>query len=113
MSLYLSHVRNRGLWLRQSGHGDRPRRLAGGAQGEVPAGFPLLAPREGSPLAEANVAGGERLLEMDGQAVESISEIQAAIRKHALGEELSIRVGRGLDDSRELQVKHVSDYPND
>ena len=79
--------------------------------GEAEAGFPLQPPRADTPLAGAGVAEGERLLEIDGQAVQSIPEIQAALRKHTFGEEVLLRVGKDASTSRELRVRHVSDYP--
>lgn len=83
----------------------------GAPLGDPPAGFPLQAPRAGSPLADAGVKGGERLFEIDGQPVTDIPAIQAAIRKHALGEEVRMLVGSDPGHAREVRVKHVSDYP--
>ncbi len=56
--------------------------------GEAPRGFLLLPPRAGSPLALAGVQGGERLLEVDEEPVQSVADTQTAIRKHPLGEEV-------------------------
>jgi hypothetical protein len=81
------------------------------ATGDAPPGFALQAPRAGSPLADAAVQAGERLLAVDGAPVSSIPEIQAAIRKHALGEEMTLRIGGRGGGSREIRVRHVSDYP--
>jgi membrane-associated protease RseP (regulator of RpoE activity) len=78
--------------------------------GEPQPGFPLQPPRAGSPLAGAGVQGGDRLLEVDGQEVHSVGEIQAAIREHAIGEELQLLVQRGSEAPREIRVEHVSDY---
>ena len=79
--------------------------------GERPPGFPLQPPKRDSQLARAGVQGGDRLVEVDGQRVQAIAEIQAAIRKHALGDELRLVVQRGSDAPREIRVEHVSDYP--
>ena len=81
------------------------------AVGETEAGFVLVPPRPGSPLAELGVQGGERLFAVDGQPVHSVPEIQAALRKHALGETAVLRVGPDADHARDLSAKHVSDYP--
>lgn len=81
------------------------------AAGDTPAGFVLQAPRAGSPLADAAVQAGERLLAVDDAPVSSIPEIQAAIRKHKLGEDVTLRIGGKDGGSREIRVRHVSDYP--
>jgi S1-C subfamily serine protease len=57
------------------------------------------------------VRGADRLLAVDGQEVRSVADIQAAIRKHALGEEVRLLVQRGAGPAREIGVRHVSDYP--
>jgi membrane-associated protease RseP (regulator of RpoE activity) len=79
--------------------------------GEVPPGFPLQPPRSGSPLALAGVQGGDRLLEVDGERVGSIGEIQAAIRKHPIGDGVHLLLQRDATSPREIQVEHVGDYP--
>ena len=79
--------------------------------GEAAPGFPLQPPRSGSPLVLAGVQGGDRLLEVDGQRVDSIGEIQAAIRKHPIGDDVQLLVQCGSTTTREIQVKHVGDYP--
>lgn len=79
--------------------------------GEAAPGFLLPPPRSGSPLVLAGIRGGDRLLEVDGQRVDSIGEIQAAIRKHAIGDDVHLLLQRGSVAAREIQVKHVGDYP--
>jgi hypothetical protein len=79
--------------------------------GEVERGFLLLPPRAGSPLAVAGVQGGERLLEVDDQPVATISEIQTAIRKHPLGEEVGVLVQHGSESPRAIRARHISDLP--
>ena len=79
---------------------------------EAVSGFPLQPPRSGSPLALAGVQRGDRLLEVDGQRVDSIGEIQAAIRKHPIGDDVHLLLQRGSTSTREIQVKHVGDYPH-
>lgn len=79
--------------------------------GEAERGFLLLPPRAGSPLALADVQGGDRLLEVGEQPVQSIADIQTAIRRHPLGEEVRVLVQRGLEAPREIRARHVSDLP--
>jgi len=76
-------------------------------------GFLLPAPRPGSQLALAGVQRGDRLLEVDGRPVQKVSDIQAAIRTHALGEDVQLRVMRAPNVAREVIAKHVGDYPRD
>ena len=73
-------------------------------------GFPLQRPRAGSQLALAGVERGDRLLEIDGERVRTIPEIQTALRKHAIGEQVRLLVQSGSAAPRELAVDHVSDY---
>jgi len=79
--------------------------------GEAEPGFPLQSPRFGSPLALAGIQRGDRLLEVDGQRVDSVGEIQAAIRKHPIGDDVHLLLQCGSTSTREIQVKHVGDYP--
>jgi len=74
-------------------------------------GFVIQPPRPESGLAKAGLQGGERLLSIDGQEVRAIPEMQAALRKHAVGEEVQLVVQRGSEPPREVTVRHVSDYP--
>lgn len=74
-------------------------------------GFVLQPPKPNSELARAGVQGGERLLAIDGQEARGLPEMQAAIRKHALGEQLRLLLQRGSEPPREVAVRHVSDYP--
>lgn len=80
------------------------------AQAGVVEGFPLPRPRPHSELAAANVHAADRIVAVDGQPVRSVPDIQAAIRKHRLGEAVTLRLVRD-GASRELVVKHVSDNP--
>ena len=68
--------------------------------GEAERGFLLLPQRAGSPLALAGVRGGDRLLEVGDRPVEAIADIQGAIRKHALGEEVRVVVQHGSEAPR-------------
>ena len=74
-------------------------------------GFALQPPKPESELARAGVQGGDRLLAVDGQDVRSVRDIQVAIRKHALGEEVRLLVQRGSQPAGEIVIRHVSDYP--
>jgi hypothetical protein len=76
-----------------------------------PPGFVLQPPRPGSELARAGMQGGELLLAVDNQQVHDRHEIQDAIRKHALGDEVHFLIQRPLESPRRIIVRHVSDYP--
>lgn len=69
-------------------------------------GFPIEQPRAGSALQRAGIQRGDRLLEVDGQPVDSIFKIQSAIRRHALGDDVRL-----LLQSGSVVAQHVSDYP--
>lgn len=75
------------------------------------AGFPLPAPRPGSPLAAEGVKRGDVLLAVDGQEARTIPDIQAAIRKHAIGDAVQLRIGRANEGTRDITVRHTSDNP--
>ena len=74
-------------------------------------GLELSPPRQGSQLAQADVRGGDRLLGVDGQSINTFRDVQKGIRQHQVGEELVFRVRRGSEPPRDIQVRHVSDYP--
>jgi hypothetical protein len=48
---------------------------------------------------------------VDGERVGSIGEIQAAIRKHPIGDGVHLLLQRDATSPREIQVEHVGDYP--
>jgi S1-C subfamily serine protease len=80
---------------------------------EAPQGFLLLPPRTGSLLALAGVQGGEHLLEVNDEPVQSVADTQTAIRKHPLGDEVRVLlVERSSEAPREVRTRHVSDYPS-
>lgn len=66
-------------------------------------------PRPGSQLAEAGVHQGDRILSVDGQEVSTNGELQSAIRKHQIGEELTLRIERRAGEATEVLARHVSD----
>jgi S1-C subfamily serine protease len=76
-----------------------------------PLGFVLLTPRQESELARAGVQGGEMVLAVDGQQVRGRAEVQAALRKRTLGDEVRFLVQRPSESPRELIVRHAGDYP--
>ena len=76
-----------------------------------PPGFVLLPPKPESELARAGVQGGELLLAVDGQQVHGRAEVQAALRKRTLGDEVRFLIQRSSESPRELIVRHAGDYP--
>lgn len=80
-------------------------------------GLTITPPRQGSQLAARGVRGGDRLVAIDGEplttsGMDAVLEIQAAIRKHGIGDELLLALARDAEGDRELRVRHVSDYPS-
>ena len=76
-----------------------------------PSRFVLLNPRPESELARAGVQGGDLILAIDDQPVLDRNEIQTALRKHALGDEVRFLIQHSSESPRELSFRHVSDYP--
>jgi Cation efflux family/PDZ domain len=76
-----------------------------------PPAFVLQTPKPDSQLARAGVLGGELVLAVDGQQVRDFWEVQVAIRKHSLGDEVGLLIQRGSETRRELKCEHVSEYP--
>jgi hypothetical protein len=76
-----------------------------------PPAFVLQHARPESQLARAGVQGGELVLAVDGQQVRDFVEVQVAIRKHSLGDEVRLLIQRGSETPRELKFRHVSEYP--
>jgi hypothetical protein len=74
-------------------------------------GVPLRSPpRPGSQLAAAGVRQWDRVVAVDDQAVRAPAELQTALRRHAIGEEVRLRIEHN-GDSREVVVRHASDLP--
>jgi hypothetical protein len=72
-------------------------------------GIPLRSPpRPGSQLAAAGVHQWDRVVAVDDQAVRAPAELQTALRRHAIGEEVRLRIEHN-GDSREVVVRHASD----
>lgn len=76
-----------------------------------PPGFELLPPRPESELARNGVQGGELVLAVDGQLVRGRQEVQDALRKRWLGDEVRFLIQRGSEPPREFIVRHAGDYP--
>jgi hypothetical protein len=68
-------------------------------------------PRPGSQLAASDIHEGDRVLSVDGTPVRSNAELQAALRKHALGETARLSIQRSNGELLEVLVKHVGDLP--
>jgi hypothetical protein len=74
-------------------------------------GIPLRSPpRPGSQLAAEGVQQWDRVVAVDDQAVRAPAELQTALRRHAIGEEVRLRIDRD-GESREIVVRHASDLP--
>lgn len=74
-------------------------------------GFVLLPPKPESELARAGVQGGELVLAVDGQQVHGRQEVQDALRKRSLGDEVRLLIQRVSGTPREVIVRHDGDYP--
>jgi len=74
-------------------------------------GIPLRSPpRPGSQLAAAGVLQWDRVVAVDDEAVRAPAELQTALRRHAIGEEVRLRIEHD-GGSREIVVRHASDLP--
>ena len=74
-------------------------------------GFRLHPPRPGSPLGMAGVQGADVLIAVDGQPATTVADIQAAIRKHAIGDNVGLVIQRSGEPPRDITVPHTSDNP--
>lgn len=74
-------------------------------------GYVFPTPRPGSQLARTGMKCGDTVVEVDGLKVSNFEEIQAAFRKHMIGEEVRMQIQHGVETPRELNLRHVSDYP--
>jgi hypothetical protein len=85
----------------------------GGAGLLAPAdrGIPLRSPpRPGSELAAADVQQWDRIVSVDDEPVRTAVELQAALRRHAIGEEVRLGIARH-GQQRDVLVRHASDLP--
>lgn len=74
-------------------------------------GFALTRPRPGSQLDAAGVQEGDVVLAVDGAPVQRYVDIQRAIRKHPLGDNVRFTVQTRVGP-QEFVVRHVRDYPS-
>ena len=82
-----------------------------GLPGPDERGIPLRSPpRPGSQLEAAGVRQWQRIVSVDDEAVRSPEELQGALRRHSLGQEVRLRIDRD-GESREVVVRHASDWP--
>lgn len=68
-------------------------------------------PRPGSQLAAAGIHEGDRIMSVDGTPVRSNPELQAALRKHQIGEMAQLRIRSSTGEQRTVAISHVSDWP--
>ena len=71
---------------------------------EGPPGLLLQPPRSDSDLAQAGIRGGELLLAVDDRPVRENSDVQAALREHAQGEDVRLRLQRAGEQPVEVRV---------
>jgi hypothetical protein len=87
--------------------------MAVGGTGVAPdeRGVPLRSPpRPGSQLAAAGVRQWDWVVSVDGEPVRTVPELQQALRRHALGDNMHLGITRN-GERQELTVEHVSDFP--
>jgi len=70
-----------------------------------------VPPRPGSQLAEAGLERGDRIIAVDGELVHTNREIQRALRRHPIGEAMTMQVVRA-GRPQEIRVARVSDVPS-
>lgn len=70
----------------------------------------LVPPRPGSQLAEAGLERGDRIVGVDGDGVNATPDLQRGLRRHEMGDPVTLRVLRG-GETVDLQVARVSDFP--
>lgn len=74
-------------------------------------GIPLRSPpRPGSDLEATGIRQWDRVLSVDGEAVQSPVQFHTALRRHSIGEPLRLRFGRE-GESQELVLRHGSELP--
>ena len=61
-------------------------------------------PRANSAVANSDLRIGDVIIEVDGQAIESVPQLQAAVRDHVAGQEMKIQVRRGQGSPIEITV---------
>jgi hypothetical protein len=90
---------------------DTLRELWGGPAAKPGQGIELrIVPRPGSEMARVGMTKGDRIVLVDGEVVQTNSDLQAALRKHPLGEPIAMQVERS-GTSEEIRAARVSDFP--
>ena len=74
-------------------------------------GLLLQAPRAGSAAARPGLRYGDIIIAADGQEVRSWRELHAGIAKHKPGEDVLLRVRRGVDEPMDVAVTRLEDPP--
>lgn len=69
-----------------------------------------ITPRPGSELACVGMSQGDRIVLVDGELVRTNGDLQAALRKHDIGEPIPIQVERS-GRLEEIRAARVSDLP--
>ncbi len=70
-----------------------------------------VRPRPGSQLAEAGLERGDRIIAVDGGVVHTNAEIQRALRRHPIGESMTMQLVRA-GVPQEIRIAPVSDLPS-
>ena len=68
-------------------------------------GITVRPPRTNSAAAMSGLREGDVIVAVDGQAIQSVPQLQAAIREHEPGEEIKVRMRRGSGDPLEITVR--------
>ncbi len=68
----------------------------------------LIPPRPGSQLADAGCQQGDRIATVDGEGVGSNQEMQAGLRRHEIGEAVSLSIERRTGERTELRVTRIA-----
>ena len=74
-------------------------------------GLLLQPPRPDSDLARTGLRGGELLLALDDRPIRDFTDVQAAIREHAQGDDVRLRLQRGGEEPAEVRVSRVGASP--
>ena len=95
-----------GLCICASHGADELLRAGGDESGPSPrkGGFLMQAPRAGSVAVRLGLRYGDIIIAADGQEVRSWRELYAAIANHKPGEEVLLRVRRGVDEAMKVAV---------
>ena len=68
-------------------------------------GITVRPPRTDSAAANSGLREGDVIVAVDGQAIQSVPQLQAAIREHEPGHEMKIQTRRGQGDPLEITVR--------